>query len=71
MLEKLIKREKAQDMKNNLWIECDQFVRKHYNQNFFWDCLNLTTRVWLGIMFKVIGDRLDKLEKNLEERTII
>ena len=58
-------------LKCNLFQECNQFIRKNYNQNFHWDSLNWATRVWLGVLFKVLDKKINDIQKEIEERTII
>ena len=55
---------------NKLWLEALEEL-KGYNSNFHWDKLTWVTRIWFIILFKVVGKRLDKIERELKERVII
>lgn len=54
-----------------LFQECNKYINENYNSNFHWGGLSWVTRVWLGVLFSILDKRLNNIEKEIEERTII
>ena len=54
-----------------LFEETKEFINKNYNTNFRYDALDWATRVWLHTLTDRIEERIEKLEKEFQERVIL
>ena len=54
-----------------LFEETKIFINDNYNTNFHYEALDWATRVWLRILSNKFEERIEKLEKEFQERIIL